>query len=190
MKNKILKKYIRTVLLEASLEDALKEVSDEIKIGDVIDLFNGKIKKERFKKIGVGILKFCSLGSIDAFDAIRDLGEIIDSSGAIKDAIADAVMQSASSMGIDKAIQKLSKKPKQIKRDVINLDPYYSVIIDDKIEKKFLKDYINFLESHKETNLKEFVKEYGDITKSLESWLEEKFEGRKLDTEREDQNLY
>lgn len=186
----ILKKYIKSVLLEATLEDALKQTSSIILIGDVIDLFNGKIKKERFKKVGVGIIKFCSLGTIDAFDAIRDIGSIIDSSGAIKDAIADTIIQSASSMGLDKAVSKLSEKPKKLKRDVINLDPYYSAIIDNKIEAKFLKDYISFLETHRETKLKDFIKEYGDITQALETWLEEKFSGRKLDTEKESQDLY
>jgi hypothetical protein len=190
MKNQLLKEYIKSILLEAKLEDVLQQTSSVILIGDVIDLFNGKLKKERFKKVGVGIIKFCSLGAIDAFDAAKDLTSIIDQSGAIKDAIAETIIQAASSMGLDKAVSKLSEKPKKLKRDIINLDPYYSAIIDNKIEAKFLKDYIAFLESHRETKLKDFIKNYGDITQSLESWLEKKYEGRKLDTEREEQDLY
>ena len=189
--SRLIKKYIKTYLNEVNLETAVKNMADDITIQDVIDTLKGNISKERFKKVGLGIFKFCSLGTLDAFDAISDIGQIVDPSGAIKDTVADALIQKAGSLGIDKTIDKLRPKKKQNKRDPLNIDPYYSKIIDDKIEKEFIADYVEFLEKNKGLKLKDFIKKYGDISNILEVWIEEKFSGRSLNTPgKEDQDLY
>jgi len=188
--SKYLKDYVKQYLVEVNLENALMELADDITIQDMIDALQGKLSKERFKKVGLGIFKFCSLGAIDAFDAVSDIGQIVDETGAIKDAILDSLIQKTGSLGIDGLIKKLKPKKKQMKRDPLNMDPYYSKIVDDKVENKFINDYIKYLEQNKNKNLKDFIKEEGDISSSFEKWLENSFEGRKLDTEKEDQDLY
>ena len=188
--SKYLKDYVKQYLVEVNLENALMELADDITIQDMIDALQGNLSKERFKKVGLGIFKFCSLGAIDAFDAVSDIGQIVDETGAIKDAILDNLMQKTGSLGIDGLIKKLKPKKKQMKRDPLNMDPYYSKIVDDKVESKFIADYIKYLEQNKNKNLKDFIKEEGDISSSFEKWLENSFEGRKLDTEKEDQDLY
>ena len=188
----LIKTYIKIYLNEANLQTAVKNMADDITIQDVIDTLKGDISKKRFKKIGLGLFKFCSLGTLDVFDAISDVGQIVDPSGAIKDTILDALVQKAGSMGIDSAIDELrSKEIKNIKREPLNIDPYYSEIIDDKIEKEFIIYYVKLLEKNKRLKLKDFIKKHGDISKQLETFLSDKFDGRTLDTpEKEDQDLY
>ncbi len=188
--SRLLEVYVKQYLKEVNLEKALIKISDDITIQDLIDALQGNLSKERFKKIGIGIFKFCSLGAIDIFDAVNDIGQIVDETGAIKDAVIDSLMQKTGSLGIDGLIKKLQPKQKQMKRDPLNMDPYYSKIVDDKVEKKFISDYIKYLEKNKSKSLKDFIKEEGDISSSFEKWLENSFEGRKLDTEKEDQDLY
>ena len=187
----LIKTYIKTYLNEANLQTAVKNMADDITIQDVIDTLRGNISKERFKKIGLGLFKFCSLGTLDAFDAISDIGQIVDPSGAIKDTVLDALVQKAGSIGIDNAIEELKPKQTKNKREPLNIDPYYSKIIDKKVEDKFIADYVNILEKNKNMKLKDFIKKNGDISKILEAWLSKNFDGRSLDTpEKEDQDLY
>ena len=118
----LIKTYIKTYLNEANLQSAVKNMADDITIQDVIDTLRGNISKERFKKIGLGLFKFCSLGALDAFDAISDIGQIVDPSGAIKDTVLDSLVQKAGSIGIDKAIEEL--KPKQTKNKNMKLKDF------------------------------------------------------------------
>ncbi len=186
----LIKEYIKQYLIEASIEDALKKVADDITVKDMLDALKGDMSKERFKKVGIGIFKFCSLGAIDAFDAINDIGQIVDQTGAIKDSVLDNLMQKVGSLGIDGLIEKLREKNKKMKRDPFNIDPYYSKIVDDKIEKKFIAEYISYLEKNKNKKLKDFIKTQGDINYNFEQWLQVNFDGRTLDTEKEEQDLY
>ena len=188
----LIKTYIKTYLNEVNLETAVQNMKDDITIQDVIDTLNGDISKERFKKTGLGIIKFCSLGALDLFDSITDVGQIVDPSGAIKDTLCDALIQKAGSLGLDNVIDKL--RPVEIKnqkREPLNIDPYYSKILDDKIEKKFIEYYIKELEKSKNMKLKDFIKSRGDISMILEDWLIKNFDGRTLDTpKKENQELY
>lgn len=188
----LIKNYVKSYLNEVNLKTAVDEMQDDITIQDVIDTLNGKISKERFKKIGIGIIKFCSLGALDMFDSIKDVGQIADTSGAIKDTILDALVQKAGSLGLDRVIDNLkTKEIKNQKRELLNIDPYYSKILDDKIEEAFIKYYIGELEKSKSMKLKDFIINYGDISTFLERWLINNFDGRSLDTpEKEDQDLY
>jgi hypothetical protein len=179
----LIKAYIKVYLNENNLQTAVKSMTEDIKVQDVIDTLKGDISKKRFKKIGLGIFKFCSLGTLDVFDAISDVGEIVDPSGAIKDTVLDALVQKAGSMGLAKTIDSLRPKKQTQKNEPLNIDPYYSNIIDDKIEKKFIVYYIGELEKSKNMKLKDFILQRGDISSILEIWLKDNFGGRSLNTQ-------
>ena len=180
----LIRNYIKVYLNENNLQTAVNNMSEDIKVQDVIDTLRGDISKKRFKKIGLGIFKFCSLGALDVFDAISDVGEIVDPSGAIKDTVLDALTQKAGSMGLAKTIDIMRPKKTKQKNEPLNIDPYYSEIIDDKIEKQFIVYYIGELEKSKNMKLKEFIQQRGDISDILEKWLENNFGGRSLDTKK------
>jgi len=178
----LIKSYIKIYLNENNLQTAVQSMSEDITVQDVIDTLKGDISKKRFKKIGLGIFKFCSLGTLDVFDAISDVGEIVDPSGAIKDTVLDSLVQKAGSLGLAKTIDLLRPKKTNQKNEPLNIDPYYSNIIDDKIEKDFIIFYVGELEKSKNMKLKDFIKQNGDISNILEEWLENNFGGRSLNT--------
>ena len=186
---KELKIYIKQQLVEATLNDALKQISDILTVNDVIKALEGKLSKERFKKVGLGIIKFCALGTLDIFDAIGEMNKLVDSNGVIKDSALDKVREITAGLGIDGLIKKLKSKP-ATKRHPFSIDPYYVVITDENVEKEFYKDYITYLKSRRGKLIKDLIKEDGDITSLYEEWLRINFDGRTLDTEKEDQNTY
>ena len=186
---KELKTYIKQQLVEAKLNDALKQISDTLTVDDVLKALEGKLSKERFKKVGLGIVKFCALGTLDLFDAFKDMNQLVDSSGIIKDWALDKIIEITGGLGIDGLIEKLKSKP-ATKRHPFSIDPYYVIISDKKVENKFYKDYMTYLEARRGQLIKDLIKDDGDITSLYEEWLRIKFDGRTLDTEKEDQDIY
>ena len=64
---------------------------------------------------------------------------------------------------------------------MLNIDPEYSKIVDNEVEKAFIIDYKNKLEQNKDKTLSEFYEsEGGDITVSFEKFLENNFKGRSV----------
>ena len=174
---KHLKDYIKLVLEENEV-NANKE-NQEALVEDLLDMFSNKIKKERFKEIGLSLLKIGSSTILGAVEGVDTVADIIDEKGVIKDQAIKAIKKSTSRLGLDRFIARFAEKRKPKEKDMLNLDPFYSRIVDNKIEKAFIDYYKNKLEQNKKLKLSEFMqKEGGDITDSFQNYLEKEYEGR------------
>ena len=176
---KHLKDYIRLVLKENEVNTS--EKNQEALVEDLLNMFSNKIKKERFKKIGLSLLKSGSATILSAVEGIETVADILDENGVIKDQAIDAIKKSTSRLGLDKFIARFAERKKPKEKDILNIDPEYSKIVDNKVEKAFIIDYKKKLEQNKDKTLSEFYEsEGGDITVSFEKFLENNFKGRSV----------
>ena len=179
---KHLKTYIRLVLEEneVNTNDSTNEQNKEALVEDLLNMFSNKIKKKRFQKIGLSLLKIGSSTILSTVENIETVADILDDNGEIKEQVIDAIQSATSRLGLDKFIAKFAEKRKPKEKDMLNIDPFYSKIVDNKVEKAFIIFYKNKLLQNRNKKLSEFIATEGDISDSFQQWLRDNYEGRTI----------
>jgi|13_taG_2_1085334.scaffolds.fasta_scaffold01451_5 hypothetical protein len=169
MKN--LKTYIKLVLEEKEINS--KEENQEALVADLLDMFENKIKKERFKAVGKSLLKIGTASVVDVVEGISSVSDLFDGSDAIKDQAVDLIKKSTSKLGLNRFIARFAEKKQSTNsNNMLNIDPDFSKIIDNKVEKEFIEFYTAKLKENKGKTIKQFTEEFGDITSAFTTWLE------------------
>ena len=174
---KHLKTYIRLILEEEEKSD---KKSEEALVEDLLNMFSNKIKKERFKKIGLSLLKIGSSTILNAVEGIDAISDIVDDNGVMKDEAAKLIQSATSRLGLDKFIARFAEKRKPKEKDMLNVDPFYSKIVDNKVEKAFIIFYKNKLMKNRNKKLSEFIATEGDISDTFQQYLKDNYEGRTI----------
>jgi len=174
---KHLKNYIRLVLEEEEKPD---KKSEEALVEDLLNMFSKKIKKERFKKVGLSLLKIGSSTILSAAEGIDAVSDIVDENGVIKDQAIDVIQKSTARLGLDKFIARFAERKKSEEKDMLNIDPFYSKIVDNKVEKDFIVFYKKKLIKNKNKKLSEFIATEGDISDTFQQYLKDNYKGRTI----------
>ena len=169
MKN--LKTYIKLVLEEKEINS--KEENKEALVADLLDMFENKIKKERFKTVGKSLLKIGASSVIEVVAGINSVSELFDGNDVIKDQAVDLIKKSTSNLGLNRFIARFAEKKQTANsNNMLNIDPDISKIIDNKVEAEFIEFYTSKLKENKGKTIKQFTEEFGDITSAFTVWLE------------------